>query len=303
MLTTAKAIITSSVDKVLFMKRYKQHYVPRSILRNFENSKRVSCLLKDQDGKIIESDVANLCSEKDFYSFSLDLDDESTDKTLDYDKKIFDDIDDRMASVTKKIVDSHSIDVLDVSEKSHLAKYVVYQYIRSPAVKDIATSLTKDEKDARQIQGLTLLDKVWIQKVTNIINSFSLKLVKPTSNVDFIISDSPVLWSPTAEGIYFPISPKDCLCYQVSDSNPLDSICINELEFLTSTRFNISQKQTTLDDIWRQVYQEHINTFCQSKEPSFWKCMLSMKNSSDCILQFEDHILEEFKELIEIDSK
>lgn len=83
------------------MKKYNQHYVPRLILRNFASTQAISCLMKDQDGKIISSSVNNLCAEKSFYSFSLDVEDENTNGTLDYDKQVFDKIDGEIAPVIK----------------------------------------------------------------------------------------------------------------------------------------------------------------------------------------------------------
>jgi hypothetical protein len=261
------------------MKKYNQHYVPRSILRNFVKTQAVFCLMKDQDGKIISSSVDYLCAEKSFYSFSLDIEDENTSKTLDYDKQAFDKIDSEIAPVIQKLVEQHNIDVLNDDDRAKLATYVVYQYMRSPAVKNIAVSLTQNDKVARQIQGLNLLDGEYIQRLSEIISNFKLELIRATQGVNFIISDSPVLWSPTAEGIYFPISPDYCLFYQPLDNdsqssfNLLDSICINQLEFLASVRFNIAKSEDTLQNIWDGAHQSHISNFCQSGT-SYWRSIL-----------------------------
>lgn len=267
------------------MKKYNQHYVPCSILRNFANNDNVFCLIKAQNGnnKIIESNVKNLCTEKDFYCFSLDLEEENTSESFDYDKNVFDKIDSKMASITKKIVDAHSINILNNDEKKELAKYVVYQYIRSPAAKNVAVSLSTHERDARQIQGLSLLDQNWIQQVSDSIFKLKLRLLEPNKNIDFIISDSPVLWSPTGE-VYFPISPKNCLCYQATDDVPLDSLCINELEFLASVKFNIAYNKSILNDIWDNTHKSHINNFVNTGTPSFWKCILKKKTPPSALI-------------------
>ena len=285
------------------MKKYNQHYVPRSILRNFVNTQAVFCLMKDQEGKIISSSVDNLCAEKSFYSFSLDIKDENTSDILDYDKQVFDQIDGEIAPVVKTIIEQHSIDILNDDDRAKLAKYVVYQYMRSPAVKNIAVFLAQDDKDARQIQGLNLLDKEYINRISSIISNFKLELIRATQGVKFIISDSPVLWSPTAEGIYFPISPDYCLCYQQlgndfkASVNLLDSICINELEFLASVRFNVAKSKDTLQDIWQGSHQSHISNFCQAGT-SYWRCILENKNSLHCIERFREKICEEFQSLL-----
>jgi hypothetical protein len=161
-------------------------------------------------------------------------------------------------------------------------------------MKSLAQSLSKDNKSGEQIFGLNLLDIQFIEKLADVINSLNLKIIYPTGNCNFIISDSPVLWTLTAEGIYFPISPLHCLCYHKGDSVILDSICINELEFLESVRFNIAQDQYILDNIWQQTYKQHIDKFCRMGNPSYWKCMLTTHNRLTCIKYFKYNIYEEF---------
>lgn len=280
------------------MKKSNQHYVPRSILRNFTNPNTVFCLMSDQNGKIISSTVENLCAEKEFYCFSLDIDDEDTGETLDYDKQVFDEVDRQIAPIVKKVISQHNVDMLTDSERKFIAKYIVYQYFRSPAAKNVAISLSTDQKSARQIQGLNLLDSEFIEHISDIINGLRLRIVEATEGNEFIISDSPVLWSPTADGIYFPISPNYCLCYQKSDIVPLDSICINDLELRASSRFNIAQNKDTLENIWQNTYQKHITEFCNTGNPSYWKCILKNNDSLNCIKSFKEDIYEEFKVLI-----
>lgn len=280
------------------MKKYNQHYVPRSILRNFINSTNVFCLMKDKNGKIIRSSVENLCAEKSFYCFSLDIGDEDSGETFDYDKHIFDEIDGMIAPILNRIVSQGSVKSLIDAERKNLAKYVTYQYMRSPAVKNLAISLTRNEKNAKQMQGLNLLDKKYIENISDIVYKHKLELVKANRNSKYIISDSPVLWSPTGEGIYFPIHPDYCLCYQNKDADILDSICINEIEFLSSVRFNISQDEETLNNIWQKTHKEHISNYCRSDISSYWKCILNTHNSLCCIEKFKDFILEEFKMLL-----
>lgn len=181
--------------------------------------------------------------------------------------------------------------------------YVVYQYMRSPAVKNIAEFLAQNDKDARKIQGLNLLDEAYIKRISGIISNFKLELIRATPGINFIISDSPVLWSPTAEVIYFPISPDYCLCYQQLNNDSqasvdlLDSTCINELELLASVRFNIAKSEDTLQNIWKKTHQSHISNFCQAGT-SYWRCILEKKDSSHCIKRFREKTCEEFKALL-----
>lgn len=235
------------------MKKYNQHYVPRSILRNFviaQETKDVFFLMKDQGGKIIRSSVDNLCAEKSFYCFSVEIEDEDTgillDYDYDYDQPVFDEIDGGIAPIVKQIVSQGSVDVLTDDNRKKLAKYVTYQYIRSPAAKNLARYLTPSERDARQIQGLSLLEESFINDLSNIIYNLKLKLVKANDDVEYVISDSPVLLSLNAEGIYFPISPDYCLCYQKENADTLNSICINEIEFITSVSRSLIYEQKRL---------------------------------------------------------
>ena len=176
----------------------------------------------DKVGQIITNSVASFCAEREFYCFSLDIDDEKTGEKLDYDKIIFNEIDSNIAPIVKKILIQGSIDLLLENEKKELSKYVVYQYLRSPQAKNLANSLCSSERAARQIHGLALLDQDYMEQFSHIVYNLKLKLIKANEGEQFIISDSPVLWSPTAEGIHFPISPEYCLCYQKIDVLPLD---------------------------------------------------------------------------------
>lgn len=280
------------------MKKYNQHYVPRSVLRNFADSGSVFFLLKDGKGEIRKSAVENLCAEKDFYCFSLEISNRDTRKNhIDYDRKLFDKVDGMIAPILRGIVSQGSINHLTEHEKKSLAKYVVYQYMRSPAAKDIATSLS-NEKTARQLQGWSLLDEEFIERVSNMLCNHKLKLLRAESSSPYIISDSPVLWSSTGEGIYFPISPDCCVCYQKKDVDVLDSICVNEIEFLASVRFNISRSKETLKGIWQESHRQHIKSYCESGSFSYWKCILSCRDSSHCIKEFVNSFLEEIRTLL-----
>ncbi|MCY7383082.1 MAG: DUF4238 domain-containing protein [Microcoleus sp. CAN_BIN18] len=246
--------------------------------------------------KIIRSSVDNLCAEKSFYCFSVEIEDEDTgillDYDYDYDKPVFDEIDGGIAPIVKQIVSQGSVDVLTDDNRKKLAKYVTYQYIRSPAAKNLARYLTPSERDARQIQGLSLLEESFINDLSNIIYNLKLKLVKANDDVEYVISDSPVLLSLNAEGIYFPISPDYCLCYQKENADTLNSICINEIEFITSVRFNISKSKEVLTNIWQNTHQEYISKFCGTGIPSYWKCILKNKDWDYCIENFKDNIFE-----------
>jgi hypothetical protein len=155
-----------------------------------------------------------------------------------------------------------------------------------------------EEKYIRQAHGLILIDNFLFDNLSNALVKLNLKTIHANEDHEFIISDSPVLWTPTAEGIYFPISPKHCLCYYREDTIFLDSILINELEFLGSVRFNIAHSEDILKHIWNGTHQNHISNFCNTKKDSYWKCILSTKNSLACMNYFKKDIHEDFERLI-----
>jgi Protein of unknown function (DUF4238) len=254
--------------------------------------------MKDQNGKIIRSAVEKICAEKEFYTFSLDLDDEDTGEKFDYDKRTFDEMDGRIAAIAGKIISHNSINLLTNDERENLAKYVAYQFYRSPAIRNITMPSFIEKEQVRQAHGLVLLDNVFLEEFSNILVKLNLKIINATEHHEFIISDSPVLFSPTAEGIYFPISPQHCLCYYKKDTIFLDSILINELEFLVSIKFNIAHSEDILKSIWSGTHQNHILSFCNSKNDSYWKCILSTKNSWTCMDYFKKDIDEDFERLI-----
>ena len=255
------------------MTKERHYYVPRSILKNFENGRSVFALKKDDKGRIFPSNVDNLLCEKDFYTFSWDIDDESTDENYDYDKKAFNKLDSDIAPIIKGIVEQGSIDRIKTQQRETLSKFVAYQYARLPAIQKLARDLSRHERDAKQLQGLNLLDKGFMNQFVKTISERDLMLLKLTDDAECIISDSPVLWF-LHDNIYFPISPNYCLCYKKSDVIVLDSKCINKLEYLVSFRFNIAKNENVLSSVYGNEYDSHLREVCNMLPRSHWTNIL-----------------------------
>lgn len=196
-------------------------------------------------------------------------------------------------------ISHNSINLLTEDERENLARYVAYQHYRSPAVRNSTMPLPIKEKYVRQAHGLILIDNFFFDNLSNALVKLNLKIIHANKDHEFIISDSPVLWSPTAEGIYFPISPKHCLCYYRENTVFLDSILINELEFLVSVKFNIAHNEDILESIWKNKYKKHIDDFRNTKDHSYWNCILNIKNSSICQKYFKENMYKEFEMLID----
>ena len=284
--------------------RTNQHYVPQSILKNFhiENNNKVWCLFKNNTPYFFQPTVENICAEKEFYTFSLDMDDKNISQDLDYDECVFKNLDSDIAPIIQKVIHHRTIDMLSKEERKTIDKYVVYQYWRVPAVRNIAENLSGNDKNARQVQAISLLlSDNFMNNVVNALEGLTLRVIESTEEVDFIISDCPVLWSPTAEGIYFPISPELCLYYSKLDTKPLDPICLNQLQFLSSVKFNIARNKETLEKILQGFHQNYLKSFSTPCD-TYWKCILATHKSDLCKNLFETQTYEKFKSLLPPDT-
>ena len=250
---------------------------------------------------IITPNVKNICQENGYYTFDIESEDEPL-KRIDYDEEVFQKIDWDIASVIRKIIQHGTITNLQVEEKKILVRYTVYQYLRVPAIRNIANSTFNDEQQAKTAHAEALTNNEFIiSKLENIFMNLKLDTIKPMVRDEFIISDAPVLADPTGEGIYFPISPDICLVYYHPNNNILnclDSICINELQFLAATQFVVAKSKLILDHIKKGQHKNHIEQILKnSKNNSYWKCILEKKNSILCLLyQDRDNILEPLKQ-------
>ena len=280
----------------------QQHYVPKSILKSFTfNGKRVYFLRKTEvDMPIRSENVESICKENGYYRFDIKKEDKSI-KRIDYDKEVFQQIDNDIAPVIRKIIEDGTITNLQVEEKKTLVRYTAYQYVRVPAIRNIANSILNDEQEARRIHAEALRNNEFVVSTfEDILMNLKLDTIKPIVGDEFIISDTAVLQDPTGEGIYFPISPDICLIYYHPNydiTNCLDSICINELQFLASTQFVIAKSELVLDKIKKEQHKNHIDQILKNSENnSYWKCVLKKKNPKLCLVeQNRNNILKPLK--------
>jgi|GEM_PF-2913921 len=280
-----------------------QHYVPQSILKNFTfNEKQVFCLLKEQDGMpIMTSNVKNICQEKGYYRFDIESEDEPF-KRVDYDIEVFKKLDNNIAPVIRKIIEDGTITNLEAEEMKTLVKYTIYQYLRSPSIRDIAKSIFNDEQEVKRAHAEALRKPAFGSSLLEeILMNLKLGTINPIVGDEFVISDAPVLLDPTGEGIYFPISPHICLVYYHKNydiANGLDSICINKIQFLAATQFVIAKSELILEQIKNCHHKNHIEQILKNYENNYyWKCILEEKGFEICFLEQErNNILEPLKE-------
>jgi hypothetical protein len=281
---------------------YNHHYVPQSILRNFEHKENTVYSLLQVDGLPIKPiNVKNLCQERNFYTVLMEKsDDPKIVERINYDIELFQEMDREIAPILKKIIKNEDIKSINLEERDKLIMYTVYQNYRTRAAKNIAAQFWNDKNLIDQAHAGFLKDYNTMISVANILHNYQLDIINPILEDEFVISDSPVLWVATGEGIYFPISPNICLYYHNKKydlENCLDSICINDLQFRASVKHTISQSESILKKIKNNEYKDHIVKFFKSGKPSYWKCILETNSSDKCISKFINE-MDDFKNLI-----
>lgn len=268
---------------------YNHHYVPKSILRNFEHKENTVYSLLQVDGLPIKPiNVKNLCQERNFYTVLVEKsDDPKIVERINYDIELFQKLDREIAPILKKIIKNEDTKSIDLEERNRLIIYTAYQCYRTKAAKNIIEKFWNDKNLIDLAHARFLTED--INLVINTLSNYQLDIIKPITGDEFVISDSPVLWDATGEGIYFPISPNICLHFHLEKydiENRLDSICINDLQFLLSVTHTISQSMNVLNKIKNNEHKKHIIKFYSSGRDSYWKCILKTKNSGQCLLKF-----------------
>lgn len=279
---------------------YNHHYVPQSILRNFAYIKQtVYSLRKVENLPIKKINVKNLCQERAFYEIiSKVSDDSQKNETINYDIYIFEKLDREIAPLVKNIIANEDLKSLTSEGLDKLSAYTTYQYLRCLSARKIGNQFWNDE-EIRLAHAAILTDYNLVSSVASLLSSYQLNIINPIAGHEFVISDSPVLWDATSEGIYFPISPNICLYYHHQKyglDNCLDSICINYLQFRASVIHTIARSEAVLYQIKNNVYKDHILKFCTFGKASYWKCLLEENNSSECIAKFQ-YLMVDFQHL------
>lgn len=272
---------------------YNHHYVHKSILRNFEHKENTVYSLLQVDGLPIKPiNVKNLCQERNFYTVLVEKsDDPKIVERINYDIELFQKLDREIAPILKKIIKNEDTKSIDLEERNRLIIYTAYQCYRTKAAKNIIEQFWNDKNLIDLAHARFLTED--INLVINTLSNYQLDIIKPITGDEFVISDSPVLWYATGEGIYFPISPNICLYFHDKKydlDNQLDSICINDLQLLVSVKHTIARSESVLNKIKNNEYQEHIAKFYKSGRDSYWKCILKTKNSDKCLSIFADKI-------------
>jgi hypothetical protein len=224
------------------MKESKNHhYNPRSILRRFTNSKGSIHILNKETNKTFTNSIENTGSENYFNTIRVD------EESINF-ENIFDELDGKLAAITTKIVENHSLKKLSNDELSDLALIVATQLIRTKIVRTEAQDLTrkinkfskqtaellnanadlKPELNDEQIKIITIAYLTQIQEIQNSLLSKDIVLSDCSKcQIKFITSDNPVVLGTSLDygqvginekgvEIFYPISPNFCISYYCS---------------------------------------------------------------------------------------
>lgn len=249
---------------------------------------------------IVPINIKKLCQERDFYTINIQITEDSQKfEKINYDIELFEKLDSEIAPIIQNIIANRELRSLTSDELDKLIIYTAYQYFRVDSVRKIGNQFWDNEEDIRLAHAGILKEPGLVNRVANILSNYQLDIINPILGDEFVISDSPVLWDTTGEGIYFPLNPNICLYYHDEKyglDNCLNSICINDLLFRASVKHTIARSEQVLSKIKNNVYQKNIAQFCQFGKPSYWKCVLETNDRNKCLAQFEDQ-MEDFKHL------
>lgn len=209
----------------------KQHYIPRTYLRQFS---KINCSSDDKKNKIFvfdkllkktyNSNVYNIACENLFY----DIKNASTVKERQIFEKAFSEIETTFAILLKKFIrrceepnNYFNALITTKEEKNEFSFYIVFQLIRTKKYRTIVTNFIDNtmEKIIRfykeqylkgnfneNIKGYnidekimhlkTLINSDYIMALTNFISDSKWMFIKNETQIPFIISDNPVCRIP-----------------------------------------------------------------------------------------------------------
>jgi len=210
----------------------KHHYIPQSVLRRFSiaDERRSVFVFDKQALRSFASPISDAGAERDFYSFTL------AGQEVNF-EPFFQRLDDRLASLVSKVVDTESLSGFTVSERYDLAIVTACQLLRTKLQRtspgEIVKQLTQrlrdegmeppadfDDSDAALVSFQRLLA---LRPIADLLAAKDLILLI-SREADFWTSDNPVILQNTfpagrpalaAPGveIYHPLTPHLCLAF------------------------------------------------------------------------------------------
>ena len=211
----------------------KHHYVPRSVLRNFSigGQKRSVFVFDKSSGRSFASPIGDATVERDFYRVDLG------ERHINF-EPLFQNLDDRLASLVAKLTTAPSLKELDPADRFDLAVVTACQLLRtklqrtspmevarqvSQRLEQSGFGLPEETLDEQQVRLDSLRRLLALEEVAAVLAAKELVLVKTASPVLWT-SDNPVVFYNTfpygrpalaAPGVevYHPIAPSLCLAF------------------------------------------------------------------------------------------
>ncbi len=211
----------------------KHHYVPRSVLRNFSigGEQRSVFVFDKNSGRSFASAIGDAAAERDFYRVDLG------ERHINF-EPLFQDLDDRLASLVAKLTTRPSLRALDRADRYDLAVVTACQLLRTKLQRtssmEVARQLSQrleesgvgppeETLDEQQARLGSLRRLLALEEIAAVLAGKDLVLVKTSSPVLWT-SDNPVVFCNTfpygrpalaAPGVevYHPIAPGLCLAF------------------------------------------------------------------------------------------
>jgi hypothetical protein len=305
----------------------KHHYIPQGFLKRFafgkKNKKKIFVIFKYQsDNQPKQIAIKNIAYEKKMY--------DSKYESLEID--FFNKIDSEGISSINKIIKNKQINILNSNEIKNLADFVASLMVRIPQKKRLIHMLNnlnneigiEEEKSKEKLQEKFIDDiKFFLNRISTHINKKRITLVENKTEVDFIISDNPVIRHNTADSftipadliktqpqialcsipdlLAIPISPKYLLIFSLPELQIINYVsdkqminCINDEICFQAEQFIASMKKNLLC----MTFQEYKKT-CAAIANSFQS--EKTKYLSEAILlppqiELDEHLKKKIKE-------
>ena len=182
-----------------------QHYVPRFILKNFSDGKKLQVWVFDKKtGNQFKTHIKNIASESGFYNFNFKGESLTIEPSLS-------DMEAQASEILKRILAERNISILRDEEKLVLSRFIALQFVRTRQWRELIKNVSKEMKKTLKERGLDPEEDdnfreineidAKLQQVRSILkvdeftpHFYSKKwvLLKANNNNPFYISDNPI---------------------------------------------------------------------------------------------------------------
>lgn len=182
----------------------KHHYVPQSVLRGFASDpeQRSIFVFDKKTGRSFEAAIADTGSENQFNTVIIDGVDVNFEKA-------FQDVDNRLALLLKRLRSSKSLSVLSTEDEIDLAYMASIQLIRTKIIRTSLTSFSQQVKDGFKAIDIEIPDNALPDVDSNLAKMITLKLMSDAKEYvsAFIDKDWTLLAAPAGHSFWISDNP------------------------------------------------------------------------------------------------